>query len=150
MKIQQWLGGIALVIPLIAGLYASLAYMTKLQNTLEQNTIAIQSLAGQISGNDSGIHQKLDNEIEKSKIELESLKGLYTQGRENMVLEMTEFAKRIAQIEATVRTLQDGTYKLASEAELRALEQTYYTLRDSVSQLTFDMKELARKLDGGY
>ena len=67
-----------------------------------------------------------------------------------MVLEMTEFAKRIAQIEATVRTLQDGTYKLASEAELRALEQTYYTLRDSVSQLTFDMKELARKLDGGY
>jgi len=66
MKIQQWLGGIALVIPLIAGLYGSLVYITKLQNTLEQNTIAIQALSGQISSNDSSVHQKLDNEIEKS------------------------------------------------------------------------------------
>jgi hypothetical protein len=150
MKATQIIGGITLVIPLVAALYGSMIYVTKLQNTLEQNTMAIELLTKEISNNDSNIHTALSNEVEKLDIRVKGVNELYKQGREEMLIEMTNFAKIIATLEAQTRTLTEGTYKLASQAELRAMEQTYYTLKDQVSQLVYDMKELARKLDGGY
>ena len=150
MKAAQVIGGITLVIPLIAALYGSMIYVTKLQNTLEQNTMAIELMTKEIANNNSNIHTALDNEIEKLDIRVKGVNELYRQGREEMLIEMTNFAKIIATLEAQTRTLQEGTYKLATDAELRAMEQTYYTLKDQVQQLVYDMKELARKLDGGY
>lgn len=150
MKTSQVIGGITLVIPLVAALYGSMIYVTKLQNTLEQNTMAIELMTKEIANNDANIHTALDNEIEKLDIRVKGVNELYKQGREEMLIEMTNFAKIIATLEAQTRTLTEGTYKLASQAELRAMEQTYYTLKDQVSQLVYDMKELARKLDGGY
>ena len=33
---------------------------------------------------------------------------------------------------------------------MRGLEQSYYKLNDALSQLKYDIKELDRKLNGGY
>ena len=44
----------------------------------------------------------------------------------------------------------DPSYKLASEAEMRAVEQSYYSLRDDINQFKYDLKELERQLSGGY
>ena len=33
---------------------------------------------------------------------------------------------------------------------MRAVEQSYYTLRDDINQFKYDLKELERQLSGGY
>ena len=97
MKASQVIGGITLVIPLIAALYGSMIYVTKLQNTLEQNTMAIELMTKEIANNNSNIHTALDNEIEKLDIRVKGVNELYKQGREEMLIEMTNFAKIIAE-----------------------------------------------------
>lgn len=150
MKLSAAMGGIGLAIPLIAGLYGSLSYVTGLQNTIEQNEKHIASMQMSTQNDFSSLDTMISSEIEKLDIRIKGVNELYKQGREEMLIEMTNFAKIIATLEAQTRTLQEGTYKLATDAELRAMEQTYYTLKDQVQQLVYDMKELARKLDGGY
>ena len=77
MKASQVIGGITLVIPLVAALYGSMIYVTKLQNTLEQNTMAIELMTKEIANNNSNIHTALDNEIEKLDIRVKSVNELY-------------------------------------------------------------------------
>ena len=67
-----------------------------------------------------------------------------------MLIEMTNFATQIARIQVLAESLRDAQYKLASEAELRAMEQSYYKLNDSIVQLKYDLKEMQRQLNGGY
>lgn len=150
MKASQVIGGITLVIPLIAALYGSMIYVTKLQNTLEQNTMAIELMTKEIANNNSNIHTALDNEIEKLDIRVKGVNELYKQGREEMLIEMTNFATQIARIQALAETLRDAQYKLASEAELSAMEQSYYKLSDAINQMKYDLKEMQRQLNGGY
>jgi predicted nuclease with TOPRIM domain len=74
----------------------------------------------------------------------------YTRAREELVKEITELVTWVGRIEAKVNALETGSYKLASEAELRAMEDGYYKLRDDINQFKYDLKELERKLSGGY
>ena len=74
----------------------------------------------------------------------------YTEAREELVREITELVTWIGRIEAKVNVLEQGSYKVASEAEMRAVEQSYYTLRDDINQFKYDLKELERQLSGGY
>ena len=74
----------------------------------------------------------------------------YTEAREELVKEITELVTWIGRIEARVNSLEQGSYKLASEAEMRAVEQSYYSLRDDINQFKYDLKELERQLSGGY
>ena len=67
-----------------------------------------------------------------------------------MVKEMPGLVTQINAVDTALRALENAQYKLASEAELRAMEDSYYKLSDSIQQMKFDMKELERKLDGGY
>ena len=57
-----------------------------------------------------------------------------------MLLEMTNFATQIARIQVLAESLRDAQYKLASEAELRAMEQSYYKLSDSINQMKYYYK----------
>ena len=70
--------------------------------------------------------------------------------REELTKEMSNLNIWIGRIEAKVNVLEQAGYKLASEAELRAVEQSYYKLRDDINQFKYDIKELERKLSGGY
>ena len=73
-----------------------------------------------------------------------------TTGREELLIEMTNFAKQIANIEAKVNVLRDASYKTASIAELQAMEELVRNTADSMREFTYTIKELERKLDGGY
>ena len=81
---------------------------------------------------------------------VKNIEALYTQGREDLVIEVANLNARITALDNSVRLMENGQYKLATEAELRALEDSYYKLSDSISQFKYDIKELERKLDGGY
>ena len=135
-KIMTWL---PIALALIGSLYTGVNVVSKLNNTIEQHTISISNLNATV--------QSLD---ERYSIEIKNLTQKYTEAREELVAEMSRVWSEIAQIRAQGDSLRDGSYKTASQAELRALEDSYYKLYDSLNQLTYDLKDLKREMTGGY
>ena len=150
MGIMKYLAIIPAVAAVVASLYGGLQYVTGLQNTIEQNEKQITSLTMESSSNFKGLDSLISSEVEKLNIRVAGVNDLYKQGREEMLIEMTNFATQIARIQALAESLRDGQYKLASEAELQAMEQRYYKLSDSINQMKYDLKEMQRQLNGGY
>tara|TARA_R110002050_G_scaffold2636_9_gene14985 strand:+ start:691 stop:1143 length:453 start_codon:yes stop_codon:yes gene_type:complete len=150
MGIMKYLAIIPAVAAVVASLYGGLQYVTGLQNTIEQNEKQITSLTMESSSNFKGLDSLISSEVEKLNIRVAGVNDLYKQGREEMLIEMTNFATQIARIQALAESLRDGQYKLASEAELQAMEQSYYKLSDSINQMKYDLKEMQRQLNGGY
>jgi len=150
MGIMKYLAIIPAVAAVVASLYGGLQYVTGLQNTIESNEKHIASLQMSTENNYQSLDTMMNSEVEKLDIRLKAVNELYKQGREEMLLEMTNFATQIARIQVLAESLRDGQYKLASEAELRAMEQSYYKLNDSIVQLKYDLKEMQRQLNGGY
>lgn len=135
-KVMTWL---PIALALVGSLYTGINVVSKLNNTIEQHTISINSLNATVKGLD-----------DKYTIEIKNLTQKYTEAREELVAEMTRVWTEIAQVRAKSDSLQQGSYKTASQAELRALEDSYYKLYDSLQQLTYDIKDLKRELTGGY
>ena len=150
MGIMKYLAIIPAIAAVVASLYGGLQYVTGLQNTIEQNEKQITSLTMESSSNFKGLDILISSEVEKLNIRVAGVNDLYKQGREEMLIEMTNFATQIARIQVLAESLRDAQYKLASEAELRAMEQSYYKLNDSIVQLKYDLKEMQRQLNGGY
>jgi hypothetical protein len=150
MGIMKYLAIIPAIAAVVASLYGGLQYVTGLQNTIEQNEKQITSLTMESSSNFKGLDILISSEVEKLNIRVAGVNDLYKQGREEMLIEMTNFATQIARIQALAETLRDSQYKLASEAELNAMEQSYYKLSDSINQMKYDLKEMQRQLNGGY
>jgi len=150
MGIIKYLAIIPAIAAVVASLYGGLQYVTGLQNTIETNEKHIASLQMSTGNNYQSLDTMMNSEVEKLDIRLKAVNELYKQGREEMLLEMTNFATQIARIQVLAESLRDGQYKLASEAELRAMEQSYYKLNDSIVQLKYDLKEMQRQLNGGY
>jgi predicted nucleic acid-binding Zn-ribbon protein len=130
--VLKYLASIPVVLSVIAGAYGGLNYINKLTTKIDDSADQIMVLHKDIEN----IHQLYS---EKTSHNAEN----YTRAREELVKEITELVTWVGRIEARVNSLEQGSYKLASEAELRAIEQSYYTLR-------YDLKELERQLSGGY
>ena len=150
MGLLKYLAIIPAVAAVVASLYGGLQYVTGLQNTIETNEKHIASMQMSTKNDFQSLDTMMNSEVEKLDIRLKAVNELYKQGREEMLIEMTNFATQIARIQVLAESLRDGQYKLASEAELRAMEQSYYKLNDSISQLKYDLKEMQRQLNGGY
>lgn len=150
MSIMKYAAGVPVIAAVVASLYGGLSYVNSLQNTIETNEKHIASLQMSTKNDFQSLDTMMNSEVEKLDIRLKAVNELYKQGREEMLLEMTNFATQIARIQVLAESLRDGQYKLASEAELRAMEQSYYKLNDSIVQLKYDLKEMQRQLNGGY
>ena len=150
MGIMKYLAIIPAIAAVVASLYGGLQYVTGLQNTIETNEKHIASLQMSTENNYQSLDTMMNSEIEKLDIRLKAVNDLYKQGREEMLLEMTNFATQIARIQVLAESLRDGQYKLPSEAELQAMEQSYYKLSDAINQMKYDLKEMQRQLNGGY
>ena len=150
MSIMKYAAGVPVIAAVVASLYGGLSYVNSLQNTIETNEKHIASLQMSTKNDFQSLDTMMNSEVEKLDIRLKAVNELYKQGREEMLIEMTNFATQIARIQVLAESLRDGQYKLASEAELRAMEQSYYKLNDSIVQLKYDLKEMQRQLNGGY
>ena len=157
MKLTGILGTIALVLPLLGAAYGGITYINKLQNTLNQNTEVLRSLQNEmgdafteLNNVELDVKGHIQNEIEKLEMAVKNVEALYAQGREDLVIEISNLNTFIAGVDKAVRLMENGQYKLATEAELRALQDSYYKLSDDINQFKYDIKELERKLDGGY
>ena len=157
MKLTGILGTIALVLPLLGAAYGGITYINKLQNTLNQNTEVLRSLQNEmgdafteLNNVELDVKGHIQNEIEKLEMAVKNVEALYAQGREDLVIEISNLNTFIAGVDKAVRLMENSQYKLATEAELRALQDSYYKLSDDINQFKYDIKELERKLDGGY
>ena len=150
MSIMKYAAGVPVIAAVIASLYGGLSYVNSLQNTIELNEKTIIELSMGQNNNWQNINERIDSEAEKLNIRITNNSDQLKSGREELLIEMTNFATRIAEIRAKVEALRDNSYKLASEAELRAMEQSYYQLNDALNQMKYDLKEMQRQLNGGY
>ena len=150
MSIMKYAAGVPVIAAVIASLYGGLSYVNGLQNTIEGNEKTIIELSMGQNNNWQNINERIDSEAEKLNIRITNNSDQLKSGREELLIEMTNFATRIAEIRAKVEALRDNSYKLASEAELRAIEQSYYQLNDAINQMKYDLKEMQRQLNGGY
>ena len=119
---------VPIFIAVVGGLYSSINYVSNLNNDLDG---AIRS-------------------IDIQNIQIIQLQKDYTQGREELVKEMTNAYAQIKGLQAKVSIIRDALYKTASEAEVRSIDDNYYKLDDAIRQMKYDIKELERKLLGGY
>ena len=119
---------VPIALALIGGLYTSINYVSNLNNDLEatMRSIGVQA------------------------VQIEELQKDYASGREELVREMTNAYAEIKGLQAKVSIIRDALYKTGSQAEMRALEESYYKLDDTLRQMVYDIKELERKLLGGY
>ena len=161
MSILKYAAGVPVVAAVVASLYGGLSYVNALQNTIEGNEKTIITMELTIQANNDKINMRLDNEVsgimtwgngsfENNNIRISNVEGEMTRAREDLTRELANLNIMIAKAITLGESLRDAQYKLASEAELRALEDTVRTAGDSLRQMGYDMKELARQLNGGY
>ena len=150
MSIMKYAAGVPVVAAVIASLYGGLSYVNSLQNTIEDNEKTIIELSMGQDNNWQNLNDRIASETEKLNIRITNNSEQLKSGREELLIEMTKFATEIARIQILAETLRDAQYKLASEAELRAMEQSYYKLNDALNQMKYDLKEMQRQLNGGY
>lgn len=150
MSIMKYAAGVPVVAAVVASLYGGLSYVNSLQNTIEDNEKTIIELSMGQSNNWQNLNDRIASETEKLNIRITNNSDQLKSGREELLIEMTNFATQIARIQILAETLRDAQYKLASEAEFQAMEQSYYKLNDSLNQMKYDLKEMQRQLNGGY
>ena len=150
MSILKYAAGVPVVAAVVASLYGGLSYVNALQNTIEDNEKTIIELSMGQSNNWQNLNDRIASETEKLNIRITNNSDQLKTGREELLIEMTNFATQIARIQILAETLRDAQYKLASEAEFQAMEQSYYKLNDSLNQMKYDLKEMQRQLNGGY
>ena len=161
MSILKYAAGVPVVAAVVASLYGGLSYVNALQNTIEGNEKTIITMELTIQANNDKINMRLDNEVsgimtwgngnfENNNIRISNVEGDMIRAREDLTRELANLNIMIAKAITLGESLRDAQYKLASEAELRALEDTVRTAGDSLRQMGYDMKELARQMNGGY
>ena len=146
----KYFASIPIVLTLLASLYGAINYTSKLTNQIDAstNTIAllkleVKNLENRVYGDIDNIHSKFDDKTGRNSKN-------YTDAREELVKEISEMATWIGRIEGIVSALRDGSYKMASQAEVEALEELVRGNTDAVRQFKYDIKEIERVASGGY
>jgi len=135
----KYIASIPVVLSLLAGAYGGINYVNRLNNTIDDNEDAIALLQLEIDN----VHQIYNDRTTRNS-------DNYTAAREELVREMTDVVTWVGRIEAKLQAIEKLLYETASDAEMRALEEQVRTNADAIRQFKYDMKELERKLDGGY
>ena len=150
MKYFKYLASLPILISLIAGAYGSLNYINKLTAQIDESTNTIALLKVEVKNLEQRVYGDLDNihAIFTDKTNINS--SNYSSAREELVKEMADMASWVGRIEGIVAALRDGSYKLASQAEMQALEEIVRTNTDSIRQFKYDMKDLENTISGGY
>ena len=150
MEVINYLASIPVVRSLLAGAYGAINYVSKLNNTVEQNTTTMALFKLELENAEEAFHSEVDN-IHQIYSERTGRNATnYTAAREELVKEITELVPWIGRIEAITNALQSASYSVATDAEVRALEDLIRANKDNIRDMGYEMKELERKLSGGY
>ena len=123
MEVKKLITWIPIVAAVLGTIYTGINTIIKLNNTIEQHTIAI-----------SNLEQSLGSIDERYKIEIKNLTQKYTEGREELFREVTFLNTEIAQ----------------AKAKVEALDNSYYKVNDAVRDLGYELKDFKREVTGDY
>ena len=104
----------------------------------------------EINNTDKNLHNEIDNIHQIYSERTGRNSSNYAAAREELVKEITELVTWIGRIEAITNALQSASYSVATDAEVRALEDLIRANKDNIRDMGYDMKELERLLSGGY
>ena len=135
----KYFASIPILLTLLASLYGGFTYINKLTNQIDDSTKEIMMLRKDIEN----IHQIYSDKTNRNSQN-------YTIAREELVKELAEYSSWLGRVEGVVNALRDASYSMASDAEVRALEEAVRTNTTSLRDVGYEMKELERKLSGGY
>mgnify|MGYP003658984551 FL=1 len=146
----KYIASIPVVLSILAATYGAFNYTSKLTAQIDESTTTIALLQVEIENLEQRVYGDIDNihAIFTDKTGRNSKN--YAEAREELVKEMADMASWVGRIEGIVAALRDGSYKLASQAEMQALEEIVRTNTDSIRQFKYDMKDLENTISGGY
>jgi FtsZ-binding cell division protein ZapB len=146
----KYIASIPVVLSILAATYGAFNYTSKLTAQIDESTTTIALLQVEIENLEQRVYGDIDNihAIFTDKTGRNSKN--YAEAREELVKEMADMASWVGRIEGIVAALRDGSYKLASQAEVQALEEIVRTNTDSIRQFKYDMKDLENTISGGY
>jgi predicted nucleic acid-binding Zn-ribbon protein len=121
----KYIAGVPVIISILVAIYSGINYASKLTNIIDDNKQQIMMLKKDVSDNSKN----------------------YTEAREELFREITQLNTWIGRIEATAKGIEKIMYSTASEAELQALNDSYYKLNDTIRQIQYDIKDIK---NGGY
>ena len=146
----KYIASIPVVLSILAATYGAFNYTSKLTAQIDESTTTIALLKVEIENLEQRVYGDIDNIhaifTDKTNINASN----YVAAREELVKEMADIASWVGRIEGIVAALRDGSYKLASQAEVQALEEIVRTNTDSIRQFKYDMKDLENTISGGY
>ena len=146
----KYIASIPVVLSILAATYGAFNYTSKLTAQIDESTTTIALLKVEIENLEQRLYTDIDNihAIFTDKTGRNSKN--YAEAREELVKEMADMASWVGRIEGIVAALRDGSYKLASQAEMQALEEIVRTNTDSIRQFKYDMKDLENTISVGY
>ena len=146
----KYLASIPVVLSLLAGAYGAINYVSKLNNTVEQNTTALALIKLEVENAEEAFSSEVDNIHQIYSERTGRNASNYAAAREELVKEITELVTWIGRIEAIANALQQASYTVATDAQVRALEDLVRANKDNIRDMGYEMKELERLLSGGY
>jgi len=123
MRIGQVAVWLPVALTIVGASYGMINFVNNLSGVTTSTERELAILQERVSSIDS-----------KYTIEVKNINDKYNTAREELVVEITQVIERVALMEGIVR----------------ASEQQYYTLKDTLQDQKHDIQELNRLLNGGY
>ena len=123
MRIGQIAVWLPVALTIVGASYGMINFVNNLSGVTTSTERELAILQERVSSIDS-----------KYNIEVKNINDKYNTAREELVVEITQVIERVALMEGIVR----------------ASEQQYYTLKDTLQDQKHDIQELNRLLNGGY
>ena len=123
MRIGQVAVWLPVALTIVGASYGMINFVNNLSGVTTSTEKELAILQERVSSIDS-----------KYTIEVKNINDKYNTAREELVVEITQVIERVALMEGIVR----------------ASEQQYYTLKDTLQDQKHDIQELNRLLNGGY
>jgi len=123
MRIGQIAVWLPVALTIVGASYGMINFVNNLSGVTTSTERDLAILQERVSSIDS-----------KYTIEVKNINDKYNTAREELVVEITQVIERVALMEGIVR----------------ASEQQYYTLKDTLQDQKHDIQELNRLLNGGY
>jgi len=123
MRIGQVAVWLPVALTIVGASYGMINFVNNLSGVTTSTERDLAILQERVSSIDS-----------KYTIEVKNINDKYNTAREELVVEITQVIERVALMEGIVR----------------ASEQQYYTLKDTLQDQKHDIQELNRLLNGGY
>tara|TARA_R110000765_G_scaffold287602_1_gene383971 strand:- start:319 stop:765 length:447 start_codon:yes stop_codon:yes gene_type:complete len=146
----KYIASIPVVLSILAATYGGINYISKLTTQIDASTDTITILTLEVKNLEQRIYGDIDNIHTTFNDKTGRNSQNYINAREELVREMAEMATWVGKLEGILYALRDGSYAMASDAEVRAMEELVRKNSEAIRDMGYTIKEIERVAAGGY